>query len=99
MARFIIRHTRNSGLYSCEFEIQPIDDALALGEIFSTTDRGRPVEYVILAVLRHPARDGDTTLVCLNYAYPGAGLTGERCESRPMNDDEKKKYAKCFQVG
>jgi hypothetical protein len=93
MARFTIVTTRASGLYSCEFDVQPDDGAVMPLEIFQCVDRGALTEYVVLAVLPHRGKP-TVTLVCLNFAIPDNQLTGTVCETRPMKNAEKRRYEK-----
>ena len=94
MARFKITATRDSGVYSCEFDVHPIEGQIVPGELFEVSDRGSPFEYPILAVLPHTKGDHDITLVCLNWVLSGSSLNGMECESRPMNSIQEKRYAK-----
>src|SRR6266699_1050441 len=93
MAQFTILSTRNSGAYSCEFDVQPAEGQILPGEVFEVTDRGSPFEYPILAVLPHKKGDTATTLVCLNWALPDGPLNGTVCESHAMTSAQRKRYA------
>ncbi len=94
IARFTILTTRSAGVYSCEFDVQPIEGQITPGEIFEISDRGSPFEYPILAVLPHRKGDTATTLVCLNWALPDGPLNGMTCESHAMKSAQKKRYEK-----
>jgi len=94
MARFTILTTRSTDVYSCEFDVQPIEGQITPGEIFEISDRGSPFEFPILAVLPHRKGDTATTLVCLNWALSDASLNGMTCESHAMKSAQRKRYEK-----
>src|SRR5262245_47572653 len=93
MARFTILSTRNSGAYSCEFDVQPSEGQILPGQVFEVTDRGSPFEYPILAVLPHRKGDSAVTLVCLNWALRDGPLNGRVCESHSVTSAQRKRYA------
>lgn len=91
MAQFSIQMSGNAGLYSCEFDVLPIDGNIVPGEIISISDGGLPFEFPVLAVLPH--KGGPLiTLVCLNWVLPDAQKIGTTCVSKPMKAPERKRY-------
>lgn len=94
-AEFEIHASRRLGLDRCEFEVRLLSGKIGIHEVFQVTERGTLWEWI---VLKAEEKQDLATLFCMNWVPTSGDFVGEKCFSRAMKADERKRYAKYLQT-